>query len=162
MNRQLHLVQCAFVAIEHDEFGRVKSGELSAEFATDTSARTCHQHTTVDDVVRNLLQIGVDLAATKQVFVGEVANIARVQRAFIQVLYWWNNLDVHSQFLSTTTDVVNQRRVCRRDSNEQCCRTGFSSSLSQAFTTANNRNTRNTEAVRGWIVVQKTNRQIRR
>jgi hypothetical protein len=53
-----------------------------------------------------LLQISVDLATTKQIFIGEVTNIAWVEWTFIQVLHWWHNLHIHAQFLCTSADIA--------------------------------------------------------
>ena len=152
-----------YIVAEKTEIGEwVTKGQVVAEVIyLDEIDIEAHVLDTHIEHVRVGTTVRVEVPALKSsIFVGEVANIARVQRAFIQVLYWWNNLDVHSQFLSTTTDVVNQRRICRWDSNEQGCRTGFSSSFSQAFTTTNYWYTRNTEAMSRWVVIQKTNRQI--
>ena len=144
MNRELYLMKSAFIAVKHDQFGRVKSGKLATELTTDTAARTCHQYATIDDVVRNLLEIGVDFAATQQVFVGKVANIAWVEWTFIQVLHWWHNLHIHAQFLGTSADVADERRVSGWTSNEQCCCTSFSACFCQALSTADDWHTRDT------------------
>ena len=56
--------------------------------------------------VSDLLQVNHNFSTTEQVFIGEVANVAGIERSFVQVLYCRENLDIHRNRTSACADVA--------------------------------------------------------
>jgi hypothetical protein len=59
VDRQLHGVQAALVAVELEERRGLEAGELAAQLAADRAARTGDEHAPAGDVARH--RVGVDV-----------------------------------------------------------------------------------------------------
>ena len=75
VDRQLHGVQPALVAVEHEQVGRLEPGELAAELAADRTAGTGDEHPSPGDVAGDGVGVDVGRAATEQVGLGHRADV---------------------------------------------------------------------------------------
>ena len=81
VDRQLHLVERALVAVEHDQLGGREAVELPAQLAADAAAGAGDEDASAGEVVGDRVDVGVDLMAAEQVLLGEVADVADADRA---------------------------------------------------------------------------------
>ena len=79
-------MQRTFIAVKHDQFGWIKSRELSAKFTSDTAAGSGNKNFAIYEVIRNLLQICLDTSTAQQVFFCEVSNVALIKWSFKKIL----------------------------------------------------------------------------
>ncbi len=71
----LNGVQGRFVPVDHDEGLGAEPVELAAEFGPDRSAGTGDEHPPTGDVVRDRLDVGVDLVTAEEVGLGEGPDV---------------------------------------------------------------------------------------
>jgi len=67
VDRQLHGMQSALVAVEFDQCRRLEARQLSTELTADRSARTRHEHPSAGHVARHRVGVDVGRSATEQV-----------------------------------------------------------------------------------------------
>ena len=80
VDRQLHRVQAALIAVEHHQRRGLEVVQLAAQLAANRPAGACHEHPPPGDVVRHRFGIDVGRMPTQQVLGCHGPNVGKRHR----------------------------------------------------------------------------------
>lgn len=117
-------MQTGFVAVDHDQLGRIEGQDLTTQLGPDRAPRAGDDHPFAAKVFRHAVHVGLDGVAPQQVSLGGGAEITHRDVATEQLRQRWHDADVESGLPRGLAQLSNQRAVAGRNGDHERRRTG--------------------------------------
>jgi hypothetical protein len=157
---ELEGVQRGLVPVQHHQLGRAERGDLPAQLGTDRTACAGHEHPLVLQVSRDLVHVGVDLAAAQQVGDVDVTDVADAYSAVQEVGEARQHLHGQPGLVGALRDVADQLGVGGGQCDHEDFCTGGGDGAAHPFAAAEHADPPDAGVSLRRIVVQQPDREI--
>ncbi len=118
LDRQLQPMEGRLVSVEHDQLLGVERGQLAAELGSDRTTGTGHEDPLATDVFTDRCDVDFDFGPAQKVGLGQFTNVAGGQPTD-QLGGRRQNSDIEAFGLRQLVEFGDERRIGRRNGDEQ-------------------------------------------
>ncbi len=161
LQRELHREQRRLVAVQHDQLGRGEATDLAAQLAADRTAGAGDEHPLAGHVVGDRVQVGVDLAPTQQIDLGDRADVAHPDRFTEELGHRGEHPGAQPEEVGPAGHLPDQLAVGRGNGDDQHRGPVLAGHALEVVAGAPHGHTAEPEVLQAGMVVQHGHRRIR-
>ena len=160
LDRELDGVEGRFVAVHHDEVGRVEAGDLPAQLRADRAAGAGDQDPLAPQVIGDRGDVGVDRLAAEKVLGGGRADVADGDAAADELAHPGEDLDVEADIAGLVGQLPDQVGRGAGQRHQQGVGLVLVGRLGHPAPVAHDRHAHDPQVPLGGVVVEQRHRQV--